>query len=106
MNRKKLFSKEISNLQMFSLVHPWWYCHTLSIGASFTERPVNTKTMIPVTRCSLTPRNCGFSPGAVVSVSILSESICPRQSTVAATHHGRPKMEHAPIISPHTNMSR
>ena len=79
---------------------------TLRIGANFTESPVSTKTITPVTRCSRTPKNCGLSPGALVSVSILRESICPRQSTVAATHQGRPNIEHTPIIVPHTNMSK
>ena len=30
---------------------------TLRIGASLTDKPVRRKTMVPVTRCSLTPRN-------------------------------------------------
>ena len=80
--------------------------YTLRIGANFTESPVSTKTITPVTRCSRTPKNCGLSPGALVSVSILRESMCPRQSTVAATHQGRPNIEHTPIIVPHTNISK
>ena len=79
---------------------------TFKIGANLTESPVSTKTITPVTRCSRTPKNCGRSPGALVSVSILRESMCPRQSTVAATHQGRPNIEHTPIIVPHTNMSK
>lgn len=79
---------------------------TLRIGASFTERPVKTKTMVPVTRCSLTPRNWGVSPGALHSVSILRESTWPRQRTVAATHQGRPRIEQRPIVMPTMSMSR
>ena len=79
---------------------------TFRIGANLTESPVSTKTITPVTRCSRTPKNCGRSPGALVSVSILRESMCPRQSTVAATHQGKPNIEHTPIIVPHTNMSK
>ena len=37
----------------------------LRMGASLTESPVSRKTQIPVTLCSLTPSNCGVSPGAV-----------------------------------------
>ena len=47
---------------------------TFKIGANFTESPVNKNTITPVTLCSRTPKNLGFSPGALVSVSIFSES--------------------------------
>ncbi len=54
----------------------------------------------------LTPRKRGGSPGALDSVSILSESTWPRQRTVAATHQGSPSTEHRPVIRPTTSMSR
>ena len=54
----------------------------------------------------LTPRKVGFSPGALASVSILSESTWPRQSTVAATHHGKPVMEQMAIMKPMMSMSK
>jgi hypothetical protein len=54
----------------------------------------------------LTPRNCGASPGALVSVSILRESTWPKQRTVAATHHGKPSTEQTPVITPTINMSK
>lgn len=42
-------------------------------GVKNTEHPIIRKINICVTRCSRTPRNCGFSPGAAVSDSNFSE---------------------------------
>jgi len=37
-----------------------------------TDRPIKRNTTKPVTRCSRTPKNFAFSPGAAVSDSSLS----------------------------------
>lgn len=44
-----------------------------SNGVSSTEHPIMRKISMWVTRCSRTPINCGFSPGAAVSDSFLRE---------------------------------
>lgn len=54
----------------------------------------------------LTPRNCGCSPGALDSLSILSESMWAMEMTVAATYHGRPMKEQAAMRTPTQNRSR
>ena len=62
--------------------------------------------MVPVTLCSRIPKNRGFSPGAVDSVSIFKESTWPKHRTVAATHHGNPKTDDTPIMTPTISISK
>ena len=50
-----------------------------------TEIPIRIKVIIPVTLCSLTPKNCCGSPGADASVSIFNEFTWLIERTVAAT---------------------
>ena len=45
----------------------------------------------------LTPRNFGFSPGAVVSDSTVRDLTWLMDNTVAATNHGVPKTEQTAI---------
>jgi hypothetical protein len=71
-----------------------------------TDRPIKRKTIKPVTRCSLTPKNFAFSPGAAVSDSSLSAITWFIESTVAATNHGRPRTELIAIQSATSNKSR
>ena len=42
----------------------------LSSGVKNTERPIIRKINTPVTRCSDTPQNSGFSPGAAEAKSL------------------------------------
>lgn len=76
------------------------------IGVNNMDKPTNKKIMICVTRCSRTPKNCGFSPGAEVSDSIFKELTCVIASTVAATNHGKPNTEHNVINMHKTNRSK
>ena len=39
-------------------------------GVKNTDSPIMRKIKTPVTRCSATPQNSGFSPGAVESRSL------------------------------------
>ena len=39
-------------------------------GVKKTDSPIMRKMKTPVTRCSATPQNSGFSPGAVESRSL------------------------------------
>ena len=71
-----------------------------------TEQPMRMKIMKPVTRCSLMPRNFGCSPGAAHSDSSFRLLTCEMESTVAATNHGRPMMEHTPSMMATTSRSR
>lgn len=64
-----------------------------------TDTPTRTKINMWVTRCSRTPKNCGFSPGAAHSDSIRRELTWVMDSTVAATNQGRPNREHKQIKS-------
>jgi len=57
-----------------------------SSGVNSTETPMVRKIKMWVTRCSRTPRNCGFSPGAEHSDSSFSEFTWLMLSTVAATN--------------------
>jgi hypothetical protein len=57
-----------------------------SKGVSKTEHPIVKKINMCVTRCSLTPKNWGFSPGAAVSDSNFNEFTWLILSTVAATN--------------------
>ncbi len=59
-----------------------------------------------MTRCSLTPKNFAFSPGAAVSDSSLSAITWFIESTVAATNHGRPSIELIAIQTATINKSR
>lgn len=54
----------------------------------------------------LTPRNCGCSPGALVSVSIFKLSMCAMEITVAATYQGSPMNEHTAKRTPTQNKSK
>lgn len=53
-----------------------------------------------------TPRNCGCSPGALHSLSILRESMCAMEMTVAATYHGKHRREHTAMRIPTQNISK
>ena len=77
-----------------------------SIGVKSTDSPTNVKMHIWVTRCSRTPRNCGFSPGAELSDSILSELTWVIERTVAATNQGNPINEQIAIRIESTNRSK
>jgi hypothetical protein len=67
---------------------------------------MNRNTTKPVTRCSRTPKNFAFSPGAAVSDSSLSAITWFIESTVAATNQGKPIIELIPIQSATINKSR
>jgi hypothetical protein len=54
----------------------------------------------------LTPKNKGFSPGAVFSDMIFKELTCVNAKTVAATNQGQPNIEVTAIIIPTTSKSR
>lgn len=75
-----------------ALLHPWlrW------------ERPFQWLPRNP----HLTPRNCGCSPGALVSVSIFKLSMCAMEITVAATYQGSPMNEHTAKRTPTQNKSK
>lgn len=79
---------------------------TLRAEVMKTEQPIRKKIMKPVTLCSLMPRNFGCSPGAAHSDSSFRLLTWEMESTVAATNHGRPMMEHTPSITPTTSRSR
>lgn len=76
------------------------------MGVKKTDRPTSVKMTMLVTRCSRTPMNCGFSPGAADSDSIFSELTCVMASTVAATNQGRPITEQRPTRTVRTIRSR
>ena len=59
-----------------------------------------------LTTMSLMPRNCGFSPGAADSDSTVRDLTWLMESTVAATNHGRPKMEQTTISTATISRSR
>ena len=44
-------------------------------GVKKTDSPIIRKIKTPVIRCSATPQNSGFSPGAVESRSLKEESV-------------------------------
>lgn len=79
---------------------------TFSIEVMKTEQPIRVKIMRPVKRCSRMPRNLGCSPGAEHSDSSFKLLTWEMESTVAATNHGRPMMEHTPNITATTSRSR
>ncbi len=54
----------------------------------------------------LTPRNCGLSPGALSSDSLMRERTCVTDLTVAATNQGRPIIEQIMISTARTIKSR
>ena len=54
----------------------------------------------------LTPKNKGFSPGAVFSDMTFKELTCVKAKTVAATNQGQPNIEVTAIIIPTTSKSR
>ena len=63
-----------------------------------TELPMSMNTTRQVSRCSITPRNLGFSPGAADSDSFLRLITWFKDKTVAATNHGMPNREFIPIV--------
>lgn len=71
-----------------------------------TEQPINRKISRPVSLCSLMPRKRGCSPGAALSDSSFRLLTWEMDSTVAATNHGKPIMEHTASITPTINKSR
>lgn len=79
---------------------------TAKIFVKKTLKPIKIDIIRVETRCSQTPMNLGRSPGAVFSDISLSELICARAKTVAATNHGRPSIEQRPIETPITNKSK
>lgn len=68
----------------------------LNNGVKNTDTPIVRKIKMCVTRCSRTPKNCGFSPGAAHSDSNFNEFTWLILSTVAATNlHVRRSNEHS-----------
>lgn len=61
------------------------------MGVKYTDKPILRNIKMWVTRCSRTPKNCGFSPGAEHSDSFFSELTWLILSTVAATNLEREK---------------
>lgn len=78
----------------------------LNIDVKKTDNPQRTNIQTWVTLCSRIPKNCGFSPGAADSDSIRRELTCVIERTVAATNHGRPKIEQIAISTESTKRSR
>lgn len=70
------------------------------------DTPSSTDIHSNVTRCSLTPRNLGLSPGAVHEEYIKRDCTCAIERTVAPTTHGRPRNEKQPIRQATINMSK
>ena len=64
------------------------------------------KTRLYLQSVYLMPRNCGFSPGAAVSDSLVSDLTWLMDKTVAATNQGSPKTEHTPIKTATMKRSR
>ena len=78
----------------------------LNIGAINTEAPIIMNTTICVNRCSLMPKNLGFSPGAVDSDSKVNDFTWLIAGTVEASHHGIPNIEQTIIIMATIKRSR
>lgn len=71
-----------------------------------TDEPIIIKTIVPVKRCSITPRNLGFSPGTAVSDSFFKLITWFIDKTVAATNQGMPINELIIIVMATINKSR
>ena len=79
---------------------------SLRSGDISTERPINTDTTTPDTRCSFTSMMCGLSPGACVLDMMVTEETCAIERTVAAQIHGAPKNPLPTFIMHRMTMSR
>ena len=77
----------------------------MKVKRSFLSNEKDLK-LVRLSVSYLIPRNCGFSPGAAVSDSLVSDLTWLMERTVAATNQGRPKMEHSTINSVTINKSK
>ena len=75
-------------------------------GVIKTLRPVRMAIIRLVTRCSLTPKNWGFSPGMEVLLSLPRDCMWFIEGIVFAMNQGRPKTEDMIIINARTKRSR
>ena len=75
-------------------------------GVIKTLAPVRMAMAKEVTRCSLTPKNCGFSPGMEVVLSFVSDCMWFMEGIVFAMNHGRPNTDEMMITKARTSRSR
>lgn len=83
-----------------------WVFQTKQVRNSSITPPFPTPGHMGPTPAHRTPRNCGCSPGALHSLSILSESMWAMEMTVAATYHGSPMREQTAMRMPTQKRSR
>ena len=71
-----------------------------------TLKPVRIAIMSEVTLCSLTPRNCGFSPGMEVELSRTRDWMWLIEGMVLAMNQGSPNTEDTTTMRARTRRSR
>ena len=76
------------------------------MGVMRTLKPVRMAIISEVTLCSLTPRNCGFSPGMDVELSFTKDWMWLIEGMVLAINQGSPKTEETTTIRASTRRSR